>query len=217
MQPRAAFTEHRVVSIDPRARASALLRALADAAPERVSLGEVTAALEERGIGIAVLCLALPNALPGPTMPFISALLALPIAWLGLQMARGRDHPHFPRWLREWSVGRGRFVGLVSRTAPLLDRLERWLGPRPNWLTRGPGRRLCGLALILYGLVLAMPIPLGNLPIAVAITVMALGLIERDGRALSSGLVLGALACLWNALLVGVGFAAASRFLGYMR
>ncbi len=205
------------MSIDHRARASALLRRLAETAPERVSLGDVTAALQERGIGIAVLCLALPNALPGPTMPGISALMALPIAWLGLQMACGRDHPRLPRLVREWSLGRHRFVGLVARTAPLLDRLERWLGPRPGWLTQGPGRRLPGLALILYGLVLAMPIPLGNLPIAVAITVVALGLIERDSRALISGLVLGTLACLWNALLVGVGVAAASRLLGYVR
>jgi hypothetical protein len=205
------------VSVDPRARASALLRGLAETAPERVSLGDVTAALQERGIGIAVLCLALPNALPGPSLPGISAFMGLPIAWLGLEMARGRDHPRFPRWLREGSVGRRRFVGLVARAAPLLDRLERWLGPRPGWLTRGPGRRLPGFALILYGLVLAMPIPLGNLPIAVAITIMALGLIERDSRALISGLVLGALACLWNALLIGVGWAAASRFLLYLR
>jgi hypothetical protein len=205
------------VSIDPRARASALLRRLAETAPDRVSLGDVTAALKERGIGIAVLCLALPNALPGPSLPGISAFMGLPIAWLGLEMARGRAHPRLPRWLREWSVGRRRFAGLVTRAAPLLDRLERWLGPRPGWLTRGPGRRLPGLALILYGLVLAMPIPLGNLPIAVAISVMALGLIERDNRALSSGLFLGALACLWNALLIGIGWAAASRLLPYLR
>jgi hypothetical protein len=205
------------VSIDSRARASAVLRGLADEAPERVSLGCVTAALEERGIGIAVLCLALPNALPGPTLPGLSAVLALPIVWLGMQMARGRDQLQFPRWLRARSVGRRRFVGLVARTAPLLDRLERRLGPRPGWLTRGSGRRLAGLALILYGLVLAMPIPLGNLPIALAITILALGLTERDNRALASGLVLGALACLWNALLVGAGWAAASRLLPYVR
>jgi hypothetical protein len=205
------------VSTDPRARASALLQRLAEAAPERVSLGAVAAALEERAIGIAVLCLALPNALPGPYLPGVSALLALPIVWLGLQMARGRDYPRLPQWLRERSVGRRRFVGLVARAAPLLDRLERWLGPRPGWLTRGPGRRLPGLALILYGLVLALPIPLGNLPIAAAITVLALGLIERDSRALILGLAFGALACLWNALLVGVGFAAASRLFLYVR
>jgi hypothetical protein len=62
-----------------------------------------------------------------------------------------------------------------------------------------------------------MPIPLGNLPIAVAIAVLALGLVERDSRALASGLVVGAAACLWNALLVGVGLTAASRLLLYLR
>jgi hypothetical protein len=205
------------VSTDPDTRISALLRRLAAAAPEQVSLGAVAAALEERGVGIAILCLALPNAVPGPSLPGISALFALPIAWLGLQLARGRDYAEFPRWLRERSVERRRFVGLVARAVPIIDRIERWLGPRPGWLTRGPGRRLQGSALVLYGLVLAMPIPLGNLPIAAAITVLALGLIERDSRALLSGLVFGALACLWNALLVGVGVAAASRLLLYVR
>lgn len=201
------------MSIAPCARASSLLRRLAATAPERISLGALTAALEERGIGIAVLCLALPNAVPGPSLPGISALLALPIVWLGLQLAWDRDHPRLPRWLDKRSLDGRRFAGLVARTAPAIDRLERWLGPRPGWLTRRPGRRLPGFALVLYGLVLAMPIPLGNLPIAVAISILALGLIERDSRALFSGLVLGALACLWNALLVGVGVAAASRLL----
>jgi hypothetical protein len=205
------------VSTDPCTRVSRLLQRLAAAAPERVSLGAVTAALEERGVGIAVLCLALPNAVPGPSLPGISALFALPIAWLGLQLARGRDYPRLPRWLCERSVERRRFAGIVARAAPAIDRLERWLGPRPGWLTRRPGRRLPGFALVLYGLVLAMPIPLGNLPIAVAIVILALGLIERDSRALFSGLVLGALACLWNALLVGVGVAAASRLFFYAR
>jgi hypothetical protein len=205
------------LSVDPLPRISELLRGLAAAAPERVSLAAVTAALRERGIGIAVLCLALPNALPGPYLPGVSTLFALPIAWLGLQLAGGRDDPILPRWLRERAIERRRFVELVARTAPLLDRIERWLGPRPGWLTRRRGRRLCGLALIVFASVLAMPIPLGNLPIAVAIAVLALGLIERDSRALVSGLVVGAAACLWNALLLGVGIAAASRLLLYLR
>jgi hypothetical protein len=205
------------VSTDSGARASTLLRKLAAAAPERVSLGALAEALEERGIGIVVLCLALPNAVPGPSLPGISALFALPIAWLGVQLARGRDYPQFPRWLCERSLDRRRFAGLVARTTPAIDWLERWLGPRPGWLTGRPGRRLPGFALIFYGLVLALPIPLGNLPIAVAITVLALGLVERDNRALLSGLVLGVLACLWNALLVGLGVAAASRLFLYAR
>jgi hypothetical protein len=201
------------LSVDPLLRISELLRGFADAAPERVSLAAVTAALRERGIGIAVLCLALPNALPGPYLPGVSTLFALPIAWLGLQLAGGRDDPLLPRWLRERSVERRRFVELVARVAPFLDRVERWLGPRPGWLTRRHGRRLCGLAFVVFALVLAMPIPLGNLPIAVAIAVLALGLVERDSRALFAGLAAGAAACLWNALVVGVGFAAAGRFL----
>lgn len=199
------------------ARASTLLHALAEAAPERVSLGALAAALEDRGFGVAILCLALPNAVPGPYIPGLSAILGLPIIWLGLQMALGRDHPRFPQWLQRRSLTRRRFAGLVAHAAPLLRRIEQWLVPRPGRLTRAPGQRLPGIAVILYGLVLSLPVPLGNLPMALAITVLALGLIEQDNRTLTVGLAAGLLACLWNAILVALGVVAAGRFLPYLR
>jgi hypothetical protein len=205
------------MSADPSERASVLLQTLARSAPEQIKLGVVAAALEDRGFGIAILCLALPNAVPGPYLPGVSMVFGLPIIWLGLQMARGRTTPGLPGWLERRSVGRRRFTRLVAHAAPLLTRIERWLMPRPGWLTRAPGQRLAGMALIVYGLVLSLPIPLGNLPVAVAITVLALGMIERDNRALISGLVIGMLACLWNAGLVGFGVAAAHRLLPYVR
>jgi hypothetical protein len=204
------------MAFDPGAKASALLRTLAERAPETVSLGTIAAALEDRGFGILVLCLALPNALPGPYIPGLSALLGLPIVWLGWQLALGRDHPQLPSWLQRRSLRRGRFVGFVGHAVPLLVRLERWLMPRPGRLTQAP-QRVPGLALVFYGLVLALPVPLGNLPVGFAIAVLALGLIEQDNRALAWGLALGAAACLWTATLVGIGVAVAGRLLPYLR
>jgi hypothetical protein len=205
------------MAVDPRARASVLLRRLAERAPDRVSLGAVAAALEDRGFGVLVLCLALPNALPGPYIPGLSAVLGLPIVWLGVQLALGRGHPRLPSWVRRRGLRRERFIGLVSRAVPLLVRLERWLMPRPGWFTQPPGQRVSALGLIFYGLVLMLPVPLGNLPVGFAIAVLALGLIEQDNRALGWGLVLGALACLWTAALVGIGVAVAGRLLPYLR
>jgi hypothetical protein len=205
------------MAVEPAARASALLWALAERAPESISLGAIAAALEDRGFGIAILCLALPNALPGPYIPGLSAVLGLPIVWLGWQLALGRDHPQLPSWLQRRSLSRGRFVGFVARAVPVLARLERWLVPRQGWLTQAPGQRVPGLALVFYGLVLMLPVPFGNLPVGFAIAVLALGLIEQDNRALGWGLALGAAACLWTAALVAIGVAAAGRLLPYFK
>src|SRR6185312_1540502 len=107
-----------------------------------------------------------------------------------------------PRFLYRITFARGRFAGFVARAVPWLARMERWVGRRPSFLTTPTGGRCLGAILVLYGLVLAVPIPFGNIPIGFGIAVLALGLIEEDSRALVAGLVIGMLGCLWQLFLV---------------
>lgn len=197
--------------IDPAAEelrggTAAALRRLADhhRAP-RFAVADLLGALGDQGFGLLVLALALPNAVPGPFIPGFSVLFALGIAALGLQLAWGLHAPRLPRWLKRLSMERQRFRRLVDRTEPLLLRLERWLRPRPSWLTDGPGERLLGLALAGLAVVLALPVPFGNMPVALSIIVIALGLLEGDGIALMLGLAAGGAATLWNAVLLLAG------------
>jgi hypothetical protein len=53
--------------------------------------------------------------------------------------------------------------------------------------------------------VLALPIPLGNTPMALSIMLIALGLLEGDGLALMLGLPVGVVAVLYNGVLVFAG------------
>jgi hypothetical protein len=188
-----------------RARTSELLQKLALAAPERVSLAAIGQTLGERELGIIVLCMALPNIIPGPYLPGLSTILAIPIIWLGIRLALGSGRQGLPRFLGGISIPRRRFIGFVNRAVPWLQRIERWLGPRPSLLTSATGLRLLGIVLVLYGIVLAMPVPFGNIPIGFGIAVIALGLIEDDSRALAAGLGIGVLGCLWQLLLVILG------------
>ncbi len=186
--------------------AAATLRALAvDLAQPRVSVADLLAALDDRGFGLLLLVLALPNAVPGPMIPGFSVPFALGIAALGVQLALGLHRPRLPRWLRAASVSQERFRRFVERTAPLLRRVERWLRPRPSALTQGLGERLIGIVLVALSVVLALPVPFGNVPVALAIMVIALGLLEGDGAALAVGLAAGIAAVLWNGSLVLAG------------
>jgi hypothetical protein len=190
---------------DPIARTSAQLRALADAAPERVSLGAIGEALGTRRPGIAVLCLALPNCIPGPYIPGLSTVLALPMIWIGVQLALRQGIAQMPRFLYRITFSRERFVRFVDRAAPWMIRMERRVGPRPSIMTTPTGRRCLGVVLILYAIVLALPIPFGNIPIGFGIAVLALGLIEGDSRALGWGLAIGVLGIFWQLFLVTLG------------
>jgi hypothetical protein len=199
----------------PHSRTSQILRKLARDAPESITMGGLAAALEDRGFGFAILLLTLPNIVPGPYIPGFSTILSLPIIVLGVQVMLGRDYPNLPRWVRERRLKRDRFVAFVERAAPFLARLERWLGPRPGWLTTPAGERLLGAALIFYAGVLSLPIPAGSIPLGLGVSFLGLGLIERDSRALLCGLVVGGVGCLWDVLLVSFGVAMLARVAGY--
>jgi hypothetical protein len=173
-------------------RVSQRLTALAaDAAVERISVGDMVEALGDRGFGLLLLLLTLPNAVPVPG-PGLSAVLALPAALLAAQMAVGLSRPRLPRRLRCWSFSRARVAGVLAYARPMLE--------RPM-----AGDRLTGAICLVLALVLALPIPLGNAPVAWALILVALGAVERDGVATAVGMAAGAAAVAWNVLLVFAG------------
>lgn len=188
-------------STAPAERVSERLAALvADSRIERISVADIVAALGDRGFGLLMLLLTLPNAVPVPG-PGLSAILALPAALLAAQMALGLKRPRLPTRLHRASFPRRRVAAVLAYARPGLERLERLLRPRRPLA----GDRLVGVVCLLLALVLALPIPFGNLPVAWALIVVALGVIERDGLAMLAGMVAGGAAVAWNVLLVIAG------------
>jgi len=200
-----------------RARISeALALILVSHTAARISVGELLDALSDHGFGLLILVPALINAIPGPHIPGFSVPFAIALIVLGAQLASGRPSPWVPRRVRRWSVTSSGYARFLDRVLPIIRRVEGWLGARPSWLTEPAGERVIGIAVVLLDIVLAFPIPLGNAPIAFALVVLALGLMEEDSRALSLGLVLGFLALAWNAALVAGGVLAIADLLGYV-
>jgi hypothetical protein len=201
----------------PRLRISeALDRIRASHSAERLSLGELLDALGGHGFGLLILVPALCNAIPGPHVPGFSLPFAVALVVLGTQLALGWESPWIPRFVRRWSVTSAGFSRFVDRVLPAIRRIEAWLRPRPSWLTEPTGVRLIGIAVVLLSIVLALPIPFGNGPIAYALVVLALGLMEEDSRALRVGLALSLLAVAWNAALIAGGALAILELLGYV-
>ena len=196
-------------SEEGRPRTSDLLEGLARQHPgPAVTLQEVADALGERGFGVLIFLLAVPNALPGPPIPGFSAVFAIPLALLAAQVMAGRDEPWLPRRLMRRSFPVDRFRRMVGHATPRMRRIEKFLRPRPGL----PDRRLLGAALLALILAMALPIPLVNLPPAAVICVVALGMVEKDGRAVRLGLVLGACAIAW---VVAVTFGGAQLVRGW--
>ncbi|MCX7379076.1 MAG: exopolysaccharide biosynthesis protein [Alphaproteobacteria bacterium] len=186
--------------------ASARLRALAErvAGPEaaRVSVGEMVDTLGDTGLGLTLLLLMLPVFITIPGLP-VGIFFGFLVALLGVQIARGADRLHLPAGIRARTLAAGQVRHVLLAALPWLERAERWLrGGRLAGLTSPPARRLLGLVLVVQGLALAVPLPFGNHPPALAVVAIGLGLMERDGAAIALGLVLSVLGVAWNLLLI---------------
>jgi hypothetical protein len=185
-----------------------MLREVADAQTgEYISVDEILSGLGNQGFGLLVLVLALPNAIPGPIIPGFSVPFALCIILLSIQILRGYRQPLLPAWLRRRAFRRERFHRFITRAGPALRRFERWFKPRSARFPRRRGNRprMLGSILILFALVLALPIPIGNGPQAFAICIVGLGMFEGDEKVQNIGIVGGVLATLLNAAIVVAG------------
>ena len=172
-------------------RLSDLLRDLAfDTARERISIGDLCDTFKDRALSTLIFLLAAPNMLPAP--PGLSAVTGLPLLLLTLQLLLGKATPWLPRWIRQRSFARSDFTLMLVRLEPWLLRLERHLRPRLTLLARPVAERLVAFVLFFLSFILILPIPLGNVLPGMAISVVALGIVERDGVCVTLGLLLAA-------------------------
>jgi hypothetical protein len=196
--------------LDGHRSVSSLLAEMAETWPgEHISLGDIIDTLGDRGYGLLMLTLTLPNLVP-IYLPGLSAVTGLPLAAVALQMALGRPRPWLPDFLLRRSVAKTDFQRLVLRALPWLARIERVLKSRLDGFAHGPVERLIGAVCVVLALLLSLPVPLTNIPLAVPVILFSLGVLERDGAAT----LIGAAAAIAATVFVfTIGWAAMKGFL----
>ncbi|MGO1073951.1 exopolysaccharide biosynthesis protein [Inquilinus sp. CA228] len=167
---------------------SALLDGLLrNADAERVTLRWLVDRLGDRSFGLVMLLLALLGAMPGA-----SAIVAPLLAILAVQMMLGHAGPAFPRRVAERSVRTEGLARTLGRAVPVLRAIEGFIHPR--WpMPFAVTKRVVGPVVLLLGLLLLAPIPLSNVPPALAIALLAIAYLEEDGILLCIALSASAL------------------------
>lgn len=174
---------------DEAVRLSDMLNRIAnDQSRERIAIGDLLDVMQERAFGPLLLIFSLPNVLPTP--PGTSAVLGAPLIFLTLQLALGRE-PWLPRIIADRSIARADFAKFIGRATPWLARAERLLRPRLGMLAHPPAEYVVGAMTFVLAFVLVLPIPLGNMLPALAICILALGILERDGIWVIAGMIVG--------------------------
>lgn len=160
--------------------AAAHLRRLRETLDGPVTLGELSARLGREGIGLLSFLISLPFLQPVP-LAGLGTPLGLMLVALGVQLACGHDAPVLPRFVRERRLERATVDRLLGAAERLFGALERVARPRWPAVARSP--RAYGAAIVLLGLVFALPVfvPFGNPLSAAPLALIGLAMLEDDG------------------------------------
>ncbi|SER42056.1 Uncharacterized conserved protein [Vreelandella subterranea] len=172
---------------------------------QRVSVDDVVHAVGRRSFGPLLLVTGLITLAPIigdiPGMPTLMALLVLMVS---VQLLVGRETFWLPGWMLKRSISRNKFdkgIYHLKKPARWIDGLLR---VRLPWLTGYIGIRVTAVVCLMIAL--AMPpmefIPFSANGAGLALSLLGLGLVARDGAALVLGFTLFGLTC--TLILVGL-------------
>lgn len=184
---------------DDRQDLARLLRRLADdGAANGLTIAEIRDRLDERAYGLLVLIMAIPCLVPG--LYGVPQVVGLAILILAVQLFCGREEPWLPLWFLNLRAKAAWLEGMADFTEKRLGWLERLSRPRLKAFSVGPGERFAAVFMILATITIVMPMT-NTIP-SIALSLLAVGLIQRDGLFVLGG---AAVATAWVGLLVAVG------------
>lgn len=151
---------------------------------DEICLQDLLLKMGDRAFGPTLLICALPEALPLPVVG-LSAFVGIPLMLVSAQLMLGFRQPWLPRWILKRSFKRQHFEKPIYRVLRHLEKLERFFKPRWQFFTHPAFERLIGLLLVVLAVIIALPIPFGNMLPAIAVVLVCLGMIEKDGLVLA--------------------------------
>ena len=184
---------------------------LADhAETDRLSIGKLIDTLEDRAFGLLLLIFALPCCLP--FLYGVPQVVALPMLFIAGQVAIGMHRPWLPEFLRKRTISAESFRDMAHRSKKYIGWFENISKPRGTWLLTGPTERLLGLFLFAFSASILVPLPGTNTVPGIAVAIVSIGFMEKDGLLILGGTILGAI---WVSLLATLGTGAIALILSF--
>jgi len=157
---------------------------------DTISVDDLMTRFGGRALGALLLVFGLLCSLPLP--PGGTTVFGAPLVLLAPQLMLGRHSPWLPVKIRERSIETRSLKKGLERMLPWLRRIEAVSRPRLPALCSGVGQLMIGLVCTVFAIILILPIPLGNMLPAAAVSVLSLSLVQRDGLLALVGYALAA-------------------------
>jgi hypothetical protein len=156
------------------------------------TLSELSDALKQRSFGLLLLILALPNALLLAVVPMVSTFFGVLLIFVSLQLIFRQKTLWLPKKIAHYSMTKSEIEKIYTKCEPLLLKAEKLLKARFSFLTSFYSEPILGIVCLIHAIIIALPIPLGNVLPGTTLIILALGLIEKDGLFIIIGYILSA-------------------------
>jgi hypothetical protein len=196
------------------------LEAMKSVHPEStLTLRQLDHIFGDDGAPITILFLCLPFLFPMP-IPGISTAFGFAIILLTVRIAWPTPLP-LPQFTDRITLKGHTARQIADLSLKHVLRIEKYLKPRASYLTSGIAKTVAAGAMILSAIALALPIPpvipfTNTLP-AVAISLLSLGLLMRDGLMVALGHLIHVASWAYMFSIAGIAFAFAHEAIDLIR
>ena len=190
-------------------RTSLLLRKVIEGIDgDTVTVRQLTKALGYRALGLLIFIFAIPNIFIVMLIPGSSLILGVFLIFLSLQLVLRCQKIFLPKVILEKKVLKNTLIHILEKTRPYLEKIENSLKPRMEFLDKPFFQSILGCVCVLLSVIIAMPLFLSNFLPGIALTLIGIGLIERDGLVILIGVAFGIVSsflvlAMWTTLFNG--------------
>ena len=174
----------------PAVRTSQILREILTKNPtvKNFTVKQIVESIGDTAFGTSLMFFSIPGMLP---IPGISTLVVIPTGTIASQMIAGKKQIRLPKFILKRTLPRRSLAVAIHTILPILEKAEKVAKPRWQWASHPAAQRILGLFIFILALAIAFPIPGFNVPQAISIFIIALGLVEKDGLTILIGVIAG--------------------------
>lgn len=158
----------------------------------KTKVHELMEDFHENGILLAMVFFSLPVAIPLPYPPGFTTIMGIPLMILSVQMLLGSKKVQLPKKINEYELNNSSLKAISDKVVPKLVSVEKYIRPRMAFAKSVYCEQMVGLISLVAAFSVALPIPLTNALPALGISVMSLGLLNRDGLVILGGVLITA-------------------------
>ncbi|MCC8371342.1 MAG: exopolysaccharide biosynthesis protein [Rickettsia endosymbiont of Pseudomimeciton antennatum] len=153
----------------------------------KTKISELLIDFHENGLLLMMLFFAIPIAIPLPYPPGFTTIVGIPLIILSMQMLLGFRQVSLPSKINNYQISNDILINISNKIVPKIKLVEKYIRPRFSFATSIYCEQFIGLVSLICAIAIAIPLPLTNAIPALGITIMTLGLLNRDGLTIFLG------------------------------